>query len=563
VPELLHVNARALAERSPETARLVDAAGADDRYAVTAAASGDRIVEWNGRALDSRRDPMRAAREAASDVTGDRVVLFGLGAGYLAEALLEQGRSIGAIVVPDAGALRAALSARAMESILASTPVFILEQLTDRVQLARVRARGDDVVVHAGSASIVPELRDVARRWASIKPARRPRLLVVGPVYGGSLGCARFVARAAAEAGAEVSFFDASSFASGHESFARMPVHARTQAALQGRLMLLLGEAIVETARSFGPDLVFAMAQAPLSEPSLTTLRAGGVPTAFWFVENCRVITYWRDMAPHYDWFYAIQPGAFLEDLRHAGAAHPGYLPMGCDPATHVPIELTAAERDRFRADVSFAGSPYLNRRHVFTSLTDFDFKLWGDGWQHTPLAAHAADNGARQDIEALTRIAAATQININLHSATHTTGLDPTPDYVNPRTFELASSRAFQLVDHRDPLRELFEPDEIVSFRNVAELRALVSHYLAHEDERVAIAARAQTRALRDHTYVQRMRRVIADTLPPDLVAGARFDDTPRSLEDAIAKVAGPTLSVEEALLRIVSDVREATRAL
>ena len=113
------------------------------------------------------------------------------------------------------------------------------------------------------------------------------------------------------------------------------------------------------------------------------------------------------------------------------------------------------------------------------------------------------------------------------------------------------------------DPLRELFEPDEVVSFRDVRELRSLVSHYLAHDDERIAVAARARARALRDHTYVQRMRRVIAETLAPHLVAGAQFDDTPRSMDDALAALMGPSLSAEEALLRIVMDVRETTRAL
>ena len=68
----------------------------------------------------------------------------------------------------------------------------------------------------------------------------------------------------------------------------------------------------------------------------------------------------------------------------------------------------------------------------------------------------------------------------------------------MNPRTFELASSNAFQLVDARGPLRALFEHDEVVSFRDIAELRSLVTHYLAHDDERLAIAARARARALR-----------------------------------------------------------------
>ena len=49
-----------------------------------------------------------------------------------------------------------------------------------------------------------------------------------------------------------------------------------------------------------------------------------------------------------------------------------------------------------------------------------------------------------------------------------------------------------------------------------------------------------------------------MAETLPPNLVAGAQFDDTPGSIEDAVAKVTGPCLSTEEALLQIVMDVRQ-----
>ena len=45
---------------------------------VTTATSGGVVLEWSGRALDSRRDPKRAAAVAASDVTASTVVIAGL-----------------------------------------------------------------------------------------------------------------------------------------------------------------------------------------------------------------------------------------------------------------------------------------------------------------------------------------------------------------------------------------------------------------------------------------------------------------------------------------------------
>ena len=39
-----------------------------------------------------------------------------------------------------------------------------------------------------------------------------------------------------------------------------------------------------------------------------------------------------------------------------------------------------------------------------------------------------------------------------------------------------------------------MFRDDEIVTFKSVAELRQLITHYLARPEERTAIAARARS---------------------------------------------------------------------
>jgi spore maturation protein CgeB len=118
--------------------------------------------------------------------------------------------------------------------------------------------------------------------------------------------------------------------------------------------------------------------------------------------------------------------------------------------------------------------------------------------------------NGARIDTATCVKVFNATTINLNLHSAT-SDGLDPSADFVNPRTFELAACGAFQLVDHRSLLAEFFTSHEIVSFGSFDEVPRLIQRWLADPIARHATASAAQTRVLNSHTYVHRMKDLLA----------------------------------------------------
>ena len=356
----------------------------------------------------------------------------------------------------------------------------------------------------------------------------------------------------------DVQLFDGSPYAGSYRALGALGVPSARRTMLQGSLVGLLEHALVELAVTWRPELVLALSQAPLGEAGLTRLREAGITTAFWFVENHRVLPYWRAVAAHYDWFYAIQPGRFLKRLVDAGAPRPRYLPVGCDPVRHRPVTLTPEERDRYGADVSFAGSAYLNRRRTLAAVTDYGLRVWGPEWQKTALAEVTAEGGRRFTAEEMVKISAATRVNLNLHSAEHVGGLDPDPDYVNPRTFELAASGAFQLVDVRDPLPDLFTPDEVATYASVAQLRELIAHYLPRADDRTAMTVRARRRALADHTYRHRVRQVLRDTLAPAMVARAERAEPTPTLEDELARMEqeSDTLTADEALLRIVCDI-------
>lgn len=390
--------------------------------------------------------------------------------------------------------------------------------------------------------------------------SRLPRVLVVGPIYGGSLETARSTARASEALGAQTRLLDFDAFGAGWHSLSALPMAPAHKTKLRVEYAKVLGEAVVASALEFRPDLVIALAQAPLNAPVCDRLRAAGSKVAFWFVENHRVLSYWKQVAKDYDAFFAIQDEPFLTMVREAGAPKAMYLPTAADPDRHVPVELTDAERRRFGADVSFAGAPYLNRQRMLLGLIDLAPKIWGEGWAATEVAKLAPERGARFDLFEMIRIFAATRINLNIHSANHVAGLDPDADYVNPRTFELAACGAFQLVDARTPLRAMFRDDEMVTFQSMADLRHQITHYLAHPEERAAIVVRARARVLAEHTFVHRVSRIFEEMLPAELQPGR--SGTGRGLAAAIGALerTSSRMTPDEAMMRVLHHVQRGT---
>ena len=79
-----------------------------------------------------------------------------------------------------------------------------------------------------------------------------------------------------------------------------------------------------------------------------------------------------------------------------------------------------------------------------------------------------------------------------------------------NMRLYEATGVGSLLLTDEGSNLSELFEPGrEVVTYAGVDDLVEKARHYLAHDEERRAIAAAGQARTLRDHTYELRMQEL------------------------------------------------------
>jgi spore maturation protein CgeB len=104
---------------------------------------------------------------------------------------------------------------------------------------------------------------------------------------------------------------------------------------------------------------------------------------------------------------------------------------------------------------------------------------------------------------ENMLRIVSAAKIGINTHG-----------DFVryggNIRLFEAAGVGSFQIADNLPGVHEWFtEGETIITYRDMADLREKTAYYLAHDDEREAIARRAQAHVYQHHTYEHRAARV------------------------------------------------------
>jgi spore maturation protein CgeB len=504
-----------------------DALAAPPLDEVTAArADGAPVPRFGGKTIHSVYDPRGEARRLVDEFrqrhgveAGDSVAVLGNGFGYVAEALLE--RDIRPVAFePFPSLLKGFAEHRDAASLLSRYPCFRIDDPAGLHRGGPHRAHLPAVKAVLPLPYVLATLPGFAERFTRSLDAIGAasdaffRVSVVTPLMGGSLEIARHAAAGLRACGHLVDYVDMSGFGGSLKGLkAHHEVHNRDRYALNlGSYTEWCSRLVRERVEAFDPAIVLVMAQAPVREADLRALRGQGRRVAFWFVEDSRLFPYWEAEAPHYDAFFPIQKGGFLRDLEMVGQPNAHYLPLAADEKLFRPLKLDAEARRKFGSELSFMGAGYYNRRRFLASLLGRDFKIWGNEWENAgPIERHLQEGGRRITSEESAMIFNATSVNVNLHSSTSHEGVNPFGDFVNPRTFEIAACSAFQLVDERSLLPELFRVgDEIACFADREQFLAKVDHYLARPEERAEIAAAGQARVLSEHTYRDRMRELV-----------------------------------------------------
>jgi hypothetical protein len=215
-----------------------------------------------------------------------------------------------------------------------------------------------------------------------------------------------------------------------------------------------------------------------------------------------------KTAAPHYDWIFTNDHYHSIEWLE-LGASNSRALPVSaCDPEYHQPFVLEPAELEKYLCDVSFVGrlAPekwYRSRLEALLALSEFNLAIWTD--DEEILESHPrlkrAFRGKAYGTD-MVKALGASRLALNIHGCFMQRG-------GNMRTFEIPSTGTLQLIDRYDP-SWFTEGEEIVSFRDSADLVKKVRFFLENERERERIAGNGRARVLRDHTYGKRMERLI-----------------------------------------------------
>ncbi len=503
----------------------INQAADNPSFRVTSARSGAPTLRIGSIQVHSAYDPVREAESMAEKSTeklsaNDIVVICGLGLGYLTEEVRKRFDGKIILIEPDLSLLKLALTERSM-GFLSSMTLILGQSVQEAVSAIERECGGASgfnsvkIIQHPPSIKLNHEYFEELKRTVN---ARRNTnvtglgILVVTPIYGGSLPVARYCASAFEKLGHRVETLDNEIYNDARQQIENISRNRDHRNQLTGLLNTLMAESITARALDRAVDLVFLTAQSPMTPEVAQELKRYKIPTAFWFVEDWQLFTYWQQWAPLYDYFFTIQKDAFPAALARIDVNKTMYLPMAADPQVHRPVNLTPEEIAEFGSDISHIGAGYYNRQAVFSGLSDLDFKLWGNGWEDTTSIRKVLQReGERISVEESVKVFNASKININLHSSEFHRGVNPDGDFINPRTFEIAACGGFQLTDQRSLLPELFEAGkEITTFKHESELRDLIEHYLQHPDERRAIAANARRRVLMKHTYEMRMAEAL-----------------------------------------------------
>lgn len=181
-----------------------------------------------------------------------------------------------------------------------------------------------------------------------------------------------------------------------------------------------------------------------------------------------------------------------IHELKRLGARKTELFLDAYDETLHRPLELSREDFDRLRSDVCFVGTFERERAQAMLFLARHGIRVivWGNGWgawcnRHPNLVIK---NSPIFEEEYVRVMNAAKIVLCFLRKLNR--------DQVTNRSAEIPACGAFMLAERTERHQQMFEENkEAVFFSSHQELLDKVRYYLAHPEERVAIAASGRRR--------------------------------------------------------------------
>lgn len=297
--------------------------------------------------------------------------------------------------------------------------------------------------------------------------------------------------------------------------------------------------------------LFFAYLMDGMVEPSaIDEIRKSGVPTCNFSCNNAHQFDLVDELSPHFD--YNLHSEKDAREKFLAIGANPLWWPMASNPKYFKPMDVPRT------VQASFVGANYALRARFISHLLEngIDVHAYGPGWQwgartrwrsiarHYLLLLQAAVATSTVDQARTSAMLADYDFRrnlsvrflnnvhgpisdeelIRLYSGSHISlgflevydGHDPSrivTRHLHLREFEAPMSAALYCTGYMDELTEFFEPDkEVIVYCNEQELLDKLRYYLAHPDQAEIVRQAGYRRALAEHTYQARFRKLFVE---------------------------------------------------
>jgi len=324
------------------------------------------------------------------------------------------------------------------------------------------------------------------------------RILVVAELWPGSDSLA--LARALIRSGHSVSIVSDEMF---QAPGLRSPLLRAARRLARPLIKRDFNAELLANAEQFEPHLLLVCKGVLVTAETIRAIRARGTTAFLWWPD----ISVFGDgpevprALPLYDWIFTTKSFGVADLRDRLGTTAVTYMPPGFDPETHEPIVPSAADVERYRADLAFVGTWSPKKQAILEAFLaarpGLRLAIWGEQWDRavaSPVARHCRFRPVygREYSKAI----AIPRVALGLLSEVRAGASDG--DRITARTFQIPAAGGFMLHERNPEVARYFTDGvDCVLFSDVDEAVAALDRHLADPVARDAIAAAGRARSL------------------------------------------------------------------
>lgn len=272
---------------------------------------------------------------------------------------------------------------------------------------------------------------------------------------------------------------------------------------------------VLRQAQELEPEIFLAFKGPYVEAATLRELRGRGV-YLYNYYQDTSAFAHGRWLPrslPEYDCVFYSKPFWLSDVSKRLKLKEAVYLNHGYDDDLSKPWPLTARDRV-FEVDVAVIGNRTRYKEEILGKLLrlrpDLNLKIWGNRWEdcHDPVILSRWQLGPVTG-QAYYRALQAASINLAI-----TSGKVPGAsrgDFTTGRTFQIPACKGFMLHERNQEVLDLFEEGkEIACYGSVEEIAEKIDYYLAHPEERKAVAEAGYRRCVPAYSDSTRLRELL-----------------------------------------------------